>query len=87
MRLRDFNIKDKVVKLEVFIINDKEIDGMFAPGVLILNEETVKELATDAKCFYLVARALLGMLRMANHQNTLSISEILALNQAVFNQF
>lgn len=60
------------------------MDGVFAPGVLILNEDTVKEIMTDGNCFYLVARALLGMVKMATNQKMLTIDEILSLNQAVF---
>ena len=67
-------IKNKVVKLDVFIINDKEVDGSFAPGALILNEETVKELNTNYRCCYLIARGLLGMVRLASQKNVLNLN-------------
>ena len=83
-RLSQQQIKHKTVKIDVFIIADPEAEGTFAPGILLLHEDAVKELATDSRCYYLIARALCGMLRIANGQNVLTLADILELNYQVF---
>ena len=76
-----------VSKIDILIISDRQMEGYFAPGVILLNEETLKENSLPIRCLYLLARALVGLLHLEKGNKLLSLKEVLALNRTVFLQF
>lgn len=63
-RLAADNIKEHVNKIDILVIGDREIEGLFAPGVIILSEESLSATIVDIRCLYLLVRALLGLLQL-----------------------
>ncbi len=63
-RLAAENIKDYVNKIDILIIADREVEGYFAPGVILLSEETLTAPVLEIRCLYLIVRALLGLLQL-----------------------
>lgn len=77
---------ENINKIDIIIIADKHSEGYYAPGIILLSEET---LATNLsiKCFYLVVRALVAIVKLAQGENIVTLQEILSLNELVFNKF
>jgi len=86
-KLQSENIKSYINKIDLLIIADADVEGYFAPGVILLSEDSLKEQVVGIKCLYLLARALLGLLQLEKGKKLISLAEILALNEMVFNKF
>lgn len=76
-----------VSKIDILIVNDRYVEGYFAPGVILLSEETLLEKALPIRCLYLLVRALVGLVHLEKGSKLISLKEILALNQTVFLKF
>lgn len=46
------------------IVADADIEGTFAPGVILLCEQSLDQSHLEIRCMYLVVRALLGLLNL-----------------------
>ena len=86
-RLHSEHIKEHVNKIDILVIADREVEGYFAPGVLLLSEETLKEQVLGIRCFYLIVRALVGLLQLERGGKGVTLQEMLDLNHAVFDKF
>ena len=86
-RLSGDNIKEYINKIDILIIADREIEGHFSPGVILLSEESLTTNSLDIRCLYLIVRALMGLLQLEKGVNILSVKDFLELNQSVFNRF
>ena len=69
--------------MDILIIADAESEGHFAPGALLLCEKSIGE-TIDIRCFYLIARALMGLTQLGNGDNVVTIEQVSALNEKVF---
>ncbi len=63
-RLHSENIKDHINKIDILIVADADIEGTFAPGVILLSEQSLDQSHLEIRCMYLVVRALLGLLNL-----------------------
>lgn len=61
-RLSEFKIEKFLTKIDIFFVADGEIHGYFVPGAIILDEESLNN-GVHIKTFYLVAKAIYGMIR------------------------
>lgn len=48
----------------MLIVADADIEGSFAPGVILLSEHSLDQPHLEIRCMYLVVRALLGLLNL-----------------------
>jgi hypothetical protein len=85
-RLSSENIKSYLNKIDVLLIDDDEAQGYFAPGIILLNVNTITN-NIDIKCYYLIARAVMGLLMIEMGENVVELDCILKLNLAVFRKF
>jgi hypothetical protein len=72
-RLTGENIKDYVNKIDILIIGDREVEGHFAPGVIMLSEDSLTSSAIDIRCLYLIVRALMGLLQLEKGKNVVTM--------------
>lgn len=86
-RLSYENIKDYLNKIDILLIGDREVEGHFAPGVIVLCEDSLKERQIEVRCLYLLARGLLGLLQLERGHNVVTVREILGLNTSTFHHF
>lgn len=56
-----------MTKVDIFFVADREIHGYFVPGAIVLDEESIAN-GVHIKTFYLVARAILGMIREIDYK-------------------
>jgi hypothetical protein len=80
------NVGEGINKIDVLIISDRESEGHFAPGAIILSEKSLGD-SIDIKCLYLVVRALCGIVQLSKGENIVTLEQILALNEFVFAKF
>ncbi len=57
-----------MTKIDVFFVADKEIHGYYVPGAILLDEESMAY-GVHIKTFYLIARAIFGMIREVDYKN------------------
>lgn len=80
-RLAGDNIKEFVNKIDILVIDDREVEGHFAPGVIVLSQDSLTSGGNiDIRCLYLIVRTLLGLLQLEKGKNVVTLEEILALN-------
>ncbi len=77
---------ENINKIDIIIIADKHSDGYFAPGIILMSQETLTG-NLSIKCFYLIVRALVAIVKLAQSENIVTLREVLSLNELVFNKF
>lgn len=70
----------------MLIVADRESEGHFAPGAIMLSEKSLAE-TLSMRFLYLVARAVTGVWQLSLGQNVVTLEQILALNELVFSKF
>ena len=100
-RLSEYKVERHLTKIDVFFVADKEIHGYYVPGAILLDEESMVN-GVHIKTFYLVARAVLGMLKEIDYKthflnekipqnsplrNHLSLEFNLELNELICEKF
>ena len=86
-RLREDGIVGVVSKLDIITIADRENEGYFAAGTVLLSEVSLSENHLPMRCFYLLARALLGMITLSKGHSIVTLNDTLTLNKAVLDKF
>jgi hypothetical protein len=59
-------------KIDIMIISDSASDGLFAPGVVMLSEESLAE-DLSIKSLYLIVRSLMGLIQLGKGQNVVTL--------------
>lgn len=81
------DIRQLLTKLDIIIIDDKDVEGYFSPGVMVLDENSLMGMI-DVRTYYLIARAMLGtVLIKTKEERFTTLSEILGLNKLVWERF
>lgn len=74
-RLAEFKIEKLLTKIDVFFVADREIHGYYVPGAIILDEESLNN-GVHIKTFYLVARAIYGMIREVDYKGHFQLEKM-----------
>lgn len=66
-------------KIDIFFVNDKQVDGYFRPGGILLSEEWLKAKEVSHKLLFIIARAVISM--GINQGTPQKASNIIKLNE------
>lgn len=87
-KLNDDNkIESYLTKIDVLIMGDRDSEGSFSTGALMLSDRSLDDNSSSIRHLYLITRAIYGMVLLAKGQNLVKIEQILKLNEMVFRRF
>jgi hypothetical protein len=53
----------------------------------VLSEQTLKDASIGIRCFYLIVRAIIGLIHLEKGSKVITLEEVLTLNHTVFERF